>query len=408
MRHFAILLGAALAAGCSTTSYDFGGTLIPAHTVRYYAPMSLPAFAADGSMYVANGDTLLLFSAGGAPLSSSVLPVDFAAYEGQGYVWPSGHATPAGDVFIALDRERIGLLGADQRFAWIKSIANAQSAPIPMAQGLLVERWNGVVPSVAYCNLTGDVRWSVPGSMLWPSAVQVDEQGRAYFCDMQSLSVMPASGVELLRASIPQASQYQDTRLLHARAERVLLRTGDSVTCFNLSGEILWELTPPDGLGDFQAGLVLGADRYVLQAYSWSGGETSQPLLIVDGLGGIIHELQNNPSWQIAGANATGFIAVLYDGKPKALGMFDADGVQLWSKPLPQPATPYAPISANHFAVYPFKTGPVFGADGMIYYTVDNTLYAIDLQGQPLWQATGASFHDEWHPDSYAGDVVAD
>jgi outer membrane protein assembly factor BamB len=396
-----------LAAGCSS-SYDMAdGPKIPAHTDRIFAPMSLPAFAADGSLYVANGDTLLHFAADGTRLGSSALPVDLGTYAQENFVWPRGYATLAGDVFIALDAERIGLLGAEQQFAWINKCGDIYTAPVPMAHGLLVERGNDLAPSVAYIDRAGVRRWSMPGFVLWPNVVQVDEQGRAYFCDLQSLSVMPDSGVELLHASLAQAGPYDQVSLLQVRAERVLVHSANIVTCYDLNGEALWEFTPPAGLDYFCSGHVLSAERFVLQYSAGLGDDASRPLLIVDAVGHLVRQLPDNPVWRVRSTSATGFIAVVNDGKPSVLGLFNAEGEQLWSRPLPQPVYPQSvPLSEHRFAVYPLWTGPVFGADGNIYYTVDNTLYSVDPQGNLMWQARGAVYHDEWYPDTYVGNTL--
>jgi hypothetical protein len=122
MRHLAVLLGLAcaisVAAGCSTTSYDYiGGPPVPAHTERRYAAMSLPAFAADGSFYVMNGAILLHYSPGGKRLGAYTLPVSTPASPSMITDWPRTYATRGGDVFVTSSNKRIGLLNDSQQFA---------------------------------------------------------------------------------------------------------------------------------------------------------------------------------------------------------------------------------------------------------------------------------------------------
>jgi hypothetical protein len=388
-----------LAAGCSTTSYDYGErTFVPAHTDRYFAPMSLPAFAADGSMYVANGDTLLHFSAGGARLGSSALPVDLDVYQPQNSSMPRGYATPSGDVYIVLDHERIGLLGPTQQLTWTKTWDNRMSEPVPFEHGLLLEHEVDRRTEVSFIDSSGAVQWSVPGDELFWDPVQVDEQNRVYFCKRTSLIALSESGTELRHIDFPEVEH--SVRLLHVRSGCILVRADDGVTCFGLNGTALWALAPPFDQGYFSDGLVLSADRFVLQVESHTTPFTQ--LLIVDGQGRIIHKLTSYFNWRLRNSNGPEFIAQLDYSADNAWGLFNAEGEQLWNKQLPQQLAPeYTLIGENLYAWYPYGIGPVFGADGRIYYTVDNTLYAVDLQGNPLWQATGAVCHDEWYPDTY-------
>lgn len=406
MRHLAGLLGLlfipTLAAGCSSwfKSECFPiGTTIPAHTERRYAAMSLPAFAADGSLYVMNGATLLHYSVDGQRLGSSTLPVEIDTSQSWDIVWPRAYATRDGDVFVTSGRRGVGLLDAAQQFAWVEDTGRMIS-PLPCGDGLLVAHGTGAQSDVAYMDLTGAVRWTMPGGSLFRDKVQVDEDDRAYFCHEKSLAVKLADGGDVLQTSFPDAKD--DIALLDARAGRVLLDTDETVTCIDLAGERLWRIAPPGGAGEFLSGRVLGPDRFVLHVWNWP----QDVLVIVDGQGQIMHQSQQKVWWQLLLANGSGILARYsvpggVSDSTEMWGWLDADGVELWNYRPPEQIRGWVQAPGSPVVVYANETGPILGADGRIYFERNGALFALDLQGKLVWQDSGTSYYDVWVEEMY-------
>jgi hypothetical protein len=341
---------------------------------------------------------LLHYSADGQRLGSSTLPVNIDASPGWGTNWPRVYATRSGSVFVTLGDQRIGLLDATLQLAWERDYRNRLAEPLPFDDGLLVEHVQEPVLGVSYVDLTGSIRWTVPDAMLYRDMVQVDEQDRAYFCDGKSLSVRSANGTEFVWTSFPEAKHY--VLLSHARADRVLVRTDDTMICLNLAARRLWQIPAPGGHGLFEQGLVLSPDRYALQIEGNTNGSDS--LIIVDGQGRVVHQMQNSLHWWLSLTDGTGFLAGYYDTDYKVTwGWFSAEGEQLWSYHPPQPTREASFERGDIVPRRESSSGPVLGPDGRIYFEMNSTLYVLDLQGHVVWQDPGTVYYDVWAQEMY-------
>jgi hypothetical protein len=406
MKHITVLLGLAcaisMAAGCSAWFPPCGsdpGVTIPAHMERKYAAMSLPAFAADGSLYVMNGTSLLHYAAGGQHLGSITLPVNVDTSQSWNMVWPRAYATRNGEVFVTSGRQHIGLLNAASQFSWVADTSRMLD-PLPCGDGLLVAHGPDIQPDIAYMDLTGAVRWTMPVGSLFRDKVQVDEQDRAYFCDGKILAVKRADGGDVLRAGFPEAKD--DIVLMDARADRVLLGVNGAVICIDLAGEELWRITLPEGAGRFLSGRVLGRDRFVLHVYNWP----KDVLLVVDGQGQVVRKSQEKLAWLLLLASSSGYLArysepdSIYDSV-ETWGWFDADGVELWSYQPPEQIRGWVPSKDSPVVVYPNGSDPALGPDGRIYFERNSTLYVLDPQGHVVWHDPGTVYYDVWVEEMY-------
>ncbi len=410
MRHCVVLLCLLLAVtgmqavGCSSWYPPQGtplGFTIPAHTERHYAAVSLPAFTADGSLYVMNGANLLHYAADGQRLSSTALSVDIDTSSDRAGAWPRALATRSGVLLITSGYRHIGLLDHALQFSW-EYDADGSLSPLACGDGLLIMHYADSQYGVAYMNLNGDIRWTVPDCRLIPTEVQVDEQDRAYFCLEDILAVKQPDGADVLRFKVPGAPDGMT--LLSARADRVLLAASGIASCYDMAGRRVWRAAPPDGWGWFTDGLILNQERYILHVTSRENRD--QRLIVVDGAGRLITQIQDRPQWRLLLADGAGFLvgySETVDGNPytETWGWFNAEGVRQWSYHPPESIQGGAIPKDSPLGVYPNGTGPDLGADGRIYFERNSILYALDTQGHLLWQDQGAAYYDVWVEEMY-------
>jgi hypothetical protein len=412
MRHLAILLGLVLAswlaAGCEALwpsgTVGWGGFLIPAHNERYYAGMSVSAFGADGSLYVLNGDTLLHYSAEGVRLGSTPLPAEvqdaYAVYAPR----PLFNVTPDTGIQAFQGREKFALLQADGQLAWVKDLPGLANSQLQYADGWLVDQATGFEHSISYLDRAGDIKWSVPGTWINPFSVQVDQQGRAYFMIHSQLIVMDASGTELLRKDLPHT---QDWPTLNCAGHgRVIVVPGyNKAQCLDLNGDLMWEMTLPDDGSIYDPGIVLSPDRIVLALDYMSASDSGMAhrLLTVDSQGQIVAQSAGYGEVQPYLWNGQYLLAQTNSSRGYAWACFTAAGKELWSYGLQSEYGPLHPAAGSTVIKHSWFGGIVAGPDRRTYFDNLSTLYALDKEGNVVWQDAGTVFHDVWVEEHSSG-----
>jgi len=400
MRYLGVVLALAAGASFALASSSCGrptpvwGELTPAHTVRYYAPMSLPAVAPDGTLWVVNGTKLLHFTPDGQQLGESELPGEFVQGVEPRALRSALYSAAEAGVFVALSNGRVGLVTEAGELAWVRQFSSYGVGDRPHPDGLLVYCDGTGGWGYSLVDTQGNVRWRVPG---WVSGRgrAVDEMGRTWFLAGSRLQVVARDGSHLLEKQLEGEEPGQ--QLCGAVGDRVLIRSIRHVFCMDVQGQVLWNLEVDGEQRYILTSMLVSATRSVFEILrSGQSPPYYYGLLLVDGSGEQLREFQSPPGALIY-SDPEHFLS-----SSSVLTCYTADGVELWTYTMP---LPYQQGTIHRGDVIPEYTssGPVTGTDGRIYFEEDSTLYALDMQGHLLWEKAGTVFYDELVEDKWWG-----
>ncbi len=369
-------------------------SVIPAHTQRHYAELSLPAYAADGSYYVAEGDRLRHYAADGAVLEPVMLTGD-AVPAGDDPNWCRIAATRGGTLFINLPRAKLGVLDSSGQVTWFPEDPQSEGYMTVLGEGVLIQRKAGASTEVAFVGPDGAIRWSQPGTYLSAlNFVAIDDQARVCFSIYGQLIIRGEDGAVQAQFAIPGQNYIS---VLAFRNGRLLVAANDSVSCLDLDGGTLWQAPRSDGESSVAAGMLCDQNRAVLQYDVWTA--YSNKLNFIDAQGRLLRQMRDEHRWALLDFDGSKVLAAEYNVYDPVLRAIDTSGEVLWSQPLePQPSA--QPITAG--AIVPevgsFITA-AFAPDGSVYYGLHSSLWKLDNTGHLLWQEASTVYFDRQVPE---------
>lgn len=396
LRLFSVSRGWLLIVLSATIISCGGGTsisrLIPAHTARYWAAVSAPIVLSDGGTMIVNGDLLWRYNAQGGLLSETVLttnkPQEAHPRDSRLY------SNAVGDLYLTLYGNEVRRVDEQGTTIWSRDIdLYSIHEQIPTDEGLAIFHWDEGAPTFSMLDREGNMAWS---SDYFP------ENWMSY-CGVDDERIYLTSGMELIAISAAEGFLWsQDVRnppgvirFSGASSNRITVIVYDKLYCFDADGTKLWEVGAPSGYSVFRAGMHMSDD--LIYAWLSQGHPSRSGILVLDGDGNTITQLDDCSLGITAPLDADRFASIFKEGNNSFFGVYDADDCSLqWKFPLSGSDNNGIPHENEIVSYYSWGSIAALASNDLLYSSPEGVLYEWDQNGNLLREIASKSFIDIW------------
>jgi hypothetical protein len=345
-----------------------------------------------------NGDFLWRYNAQGVLLSETVLTADKPQVSHP----PDSrlYTNSVGDIYLTLYGREVKRIDGQGAVLWSVDVdLYGDYDQIPVDEGLVVFHHGADTALVSLLDRDGNIAWSsehFPES--WTSYRGVDGK-RIYITAGLTLTSLNTAGDVLWSQNVQNHPGRIDFSA--ASSNRITLIAHDKLYCYDAGGTKLWELDVPEGYSVFRRGIHLSDD--LIYAFVEEGYPCRDGVLILDGDGNQLKQLDNFSIWAPRPLDAGHFTAMFNEGCKAFIGVYDAqDGSLLWKDRLPEYGKGGLPHENEIVNIYSWDRSAQLAHNGLIYFYAKDALHEWDQAGNLLRKIPTKSFIDIWVEEQMA------